>query len=196
MLWFWRRLLDELGNKRQVAVPELLRTMTERSQMRSRIQGVDKCGADEAFVRREVFELTVDEREEFFFERRFSQSRIIAHGSDRVIDFLFKEKERDVFLGPEVIKDGAFGDAGFASDCFGSGRVEAFALEQTEGGLYDAVADGLLILRAFSRDALLGAAGRRLGLCFGRHLTIHEYAQKIYECTHELSNCLFVDEIY
>jgi hypothetical protein len=51
-------------------------------------------------------------------------------------------------------------------------------------------------LRAFSRDALLGAAGRRLGLCFGRHLTIHEYAQKIYECTHELSNCLFVDEIY
>jgi hypothetical protein len=162
---FWRRLLHEFRNERQVAVPKLLRTMTECAQMRSRIEGVNKCSANEAFVWREVFQLTVDKREEFFFERRFSQSRIIAHGGDRVIDFLFKEEERDVFLGPEVIKDGAFGDAGFASDCFGSGGVEAFGLEQTEGGLYDAVADGLLILRAFSGDALFGAGGGSGGLC-------------------------------
>jgi hypothetical protein len=107
--------------------------MTEWAKVRRWVECVNQCRADEAFVWREIFQLTMYEREEFFFERRFTQTRIVANGCNSVVHFFFKETERDFFLGAEVIEDSAFGDAGFASNCFGSGGSEAFCLKQSEG---------------------------------------------------------------
>ena len=72
MLFFGGRLLDEFGYKREIPVTKLLCPMTERTEVRRWIECVNKCGTDEAFVRCEILELAVHQREQFFFERCFS----------------------------------------------------------------------------------------------------------------------------
>ena len=79
-------------------MPKLLRTMTEWTKVRCRIERVDQRGADEAFVRSQILQLTVNKGEQFFFERRFAQSRVIANRGDSVIDFFFEEGQGDVFF--------------------------------------------------------------------------------------------------
>src|SRR5215468_915733 len=139
--------------------------MTKGAEMRGGIQGMKQGSADKALVRSEEFELTVYQREQFFFERCFTKPWIVAHGSNSVINFLLEEKERDILLSVEVIKDSAFGDAGFARDRFGGGGFEAFSLKKCEGCFNDAVADQLFVLGPLTRLA------RPVGFCLrmGRH---------------------------
>ena len=142
-------------------MPELLSAVAERAKMRCGIERVNECGADEAFVRREIFQLTVDQREEFFFERRFSQARVVPNRRDCVVDFFFEERQRDIFFGSKVIEDRAFSDAGFAGDGFGRGGVEALCLKQSQRRFDDATLDRVLVLRTFTRDMLLRLARAR-----------------------------------
>ena len=125
---------------------------------------MDECRADESFVWSEIFELTVDQRKKLLFEWRFTQAGIITDRGDGVINFFFKERKSDVFLGSEVIEDSAFSDAGFTRNCFGGGGIEAFGLEEVEGRLYDAFANRFLVLRPFSGGTFL--VGARARGCF------------------------------
>src|SRR5881392_1576642 len=97
---------------------ELLCPVTEKTEWRSRLQRMNKGGADELFVWCEKLELAMNEGEELFFERGFPQARIFADGSNSLIHFLLEEMQGDVFLGPEIVEDGAFGDGGLAGDRF------------------------------------------------------------------------------
>src|SRR5262245_44570586 len=137
--------------------------MTKGAEMRGGIQGMKQGRADKALVGSEKFELTVYQREQFFFQRCFAQPWIVAHGCDSVINFRLEEKERDILLSVEVIKDSAFGDAGFARDRFGGGGFEAFSLEKCEGCLNDAVADQLFALGPLTRLARPGGFCFRIG---------------------------------
>src|SRR5678816_2488564 len=100
--------------------------------MRGWIECMDECSADESFVGSEIFELTVNQAKKLFFDRGFTQAGIITDRGDGVINFFFKERKSDVFLASEVIEDSAFSDAGFPRNCFGSGSIEAFDLEEGE----------------------------------------------------------------
>lgn len=148
--------------------------MTKRTKMRGRVECVNECGADESFVWSEIFELTVDEGKKLFFEWRFPQTGIIADRRDRVIDFFFEERKSDILLGSEVIENSALRDAGSTRNGFGSRGIEAFGLEEVEGRLYDAFANRLLVLRAFSGETFFRAARARRRFRgwagFGRHL--------------------------
>ena len=86
--------------------------------------------ADETFVWSEILELAVHKREELFFDRRLSQTRVIADGSNSLVHFLLEEMQCDVFLGPEIVEDSAFGDTGLAGNCFGGGGVKALGLKE------------------------------------------------------------------
>src|SRR5258706_1739518 len=109
---------------------------------------MNKGGADKTFVWRQKFKLTMHQSEKFFLERRLAQTWILAHRGDRLVYLLLEEMERDVFLAFEIVKDGAFSDAGLARNRFSHCSVEAFGLKEIQRGTHNALADGLLELRA------------------------------------------------
>src|SRR2546423_11914575 len=103
--------------------------------------------ANELFVWSKKLKLAVHERKELFLKRRFPQTGIVADSRHGLINFLLEEIECNVFLGPEIVEDSAFGDSRFARNLFGSRCVEAFCLKQIQGGGDDTFSDRLLGLR-------------------------------------------------
>src|ERR1043166_5667811 len=124
--------------------------MTERTEMRSRIQRVKQSSADKTLVRSKKLELTMHKCEEFFFEWRLTKTRIVTNGGYRVIDFFFEEKESNVLFGSEVIKHCAFGNSGSSGDSFRGCCIESFGLEESEGCFDNAIADRLFALRSLT----------------------------------------------
>src|SRR5207237_4707870 len=118
--------------KANLAVAKRLRAVTKNAERRSRLQGMNESSANELFVWGKKRKLAVHESKELFLEGRFSQTWIVSDGRHGLINFLLEEIERDVFLGPEIVEDGAFGDSRFARNLFGSRRVEAFCLKQIQ----------------------------------------------------------------
>src|SRR5215204_3320851 len=114
--------------------------------MRCWIQRMKKRSADKAFVWSKKLELAMYKREEFLFERRFTKAGVISNGGDRVIDFFFKEEERNVFFRPEIVKDCPFGDPGFTCNCFSGGCLKAFGLKESKCGFNYSVTNRLFIL--------------------------------------------------
>src|SRR5206468_3675878 len=109
---------------------EFLRAVAEDTQWRSRLQRMNKSGTDKLFVWRQKLELAMHEGEELFFERGLPQTGIFADGSNSLVHFLLEEMQGDIFLGPEIVEDGAFGDAGLAGNSFSRGGVKAFGLKE------------------------------------------------------------------
>src|SRR6266446_6963780 len=109
---------------------------------------MNEGGADETFVRSQKLELVVHEGEKLFFDGRLTQTGIIADGSNRLVHFLLEEMQRDVFLGPEIVKDGAFGDAGLARNCFRRGGIKAPGLKQRQCGRHNSLPNRFPVLRA------------------------------------------------
>src|SRR5437879_13349326 len=95
---------------------------------------MNEGGADETFVWSEKLELAVHEGEELFFEGRFSQPGILADGNNSLGHFLLEEMQGDVLLGHEIVKDGAFGDAGLARNRFSRRGIEALSLNDGQRG--------------------------------------------------------------
>src|SRR5438128_5633087 len=127
---------------------KFLGPMTEDAERRSRLQRMNKSGADKTFVRGEKLELTVHEGKEPFFKGCLAQAGIIANGSNGLVHLLLEEMQRDVFLGPEIIEDSAFGDPSLPRDGFSRGRVEAFRLKESQGGSHNPLSDRFLVLCA------------------------------------------------
>ena len=140
------------------------RPMTEWPERRRRFQGMDHRGPNEVFVRRKVFQLSMNEGEELLFKRRLLEARIVAHGGHRRIDFLLEEVQRNVVLALEVIKDRAFGDPRLPRNRLGSRRVKPFRLKQTQRRFHNLFAD-----RLFGRRAIRGYARLRSGLTRSAH---------------------------
>src|SRR6266849_10645444 len=109
---------------------------------------MNEGGADETFVRSQKLELAVHEGEKLFFEGRLTQTGIIADGSNRLVHFLLEKMQRDVFLGSEIVKDGAFGDAGLARNRPGGRGVEALRLKERQRGRHNSLPNRFLVLRA------------------------------------------------
>src|SRR5712691_2365768 len=109
---------------------------------------MNEGGADETFVRSQKLELAVHEGEELFFEGCLSQTGILADGSNRLVHFLLEKMQRDVFLGSEIVKDGAFGDAGLPRNRPGGRGVEALGLKERQRGRHDSLPNRFLVLRA------------------------------------------------
>src|SRR3989440_4381615 len=163
--------------------------MAENAERRSRLQRMNESSADEPFVRGEKLKLAVYQREELFFQRGLAQTRVFADRSNRLVYFLLEEMQSDVFLGPEIIEDGAFSNPGLARYGFSCRSVKAPGLKERQGGRHDALPNRRFVLRAPAHRTLHpGSASARLR-CGGRlllcgHSTIREYAHLIYERTH------------
>ena len=95
--------------------------------------------ADELFIRGQKLELAMHEREELFFEGCLAQTGIFADGSNGLIHFLLEEMQGDVFLGPEIIKDGAFGNPRLARNGLGCRSVKAPGLKERQRGRHDEI---------------------------------------------------------
>src|ERR1700730_4462709 len=98
---------------------------------------MNKRSADETFVWRQKLELVVHEGEQLFLERRLSQTRILADCSDGLVHLLLEEMKCDIFLGLEIVEDGAFGDAGLARNRPGRRGLKALCLKEVQGGRDD-----------------------------------------------------------
>src|SRR5438445_747197 len=85
---------------------------------------------------------------EFFFEGRLAQARTIADGSYGLIHFLLKKMQGDVFLGPEIIKDGAFGSPSLVRNGLSCRSVKAPGLKERQRGGYNSLPNRCLVLRA------------------------------------------------
>src|SRR2546430_9997506 len=141
--------------------------------------------ADETFVWSEKLELAVHEGEELFFEGRFSQPGILADGNNSLVHFLLEKMQGDVFLGPEIVKDGAFGDAGLARNRFSRRGIEALSLKERQRGGHDSLPNRCFVLRAPPRRRLHCGCSAWLSLrcrfLLCDHRTIRECAHQIYE---------------
>src|SRR5437667_12785848 len=120
---FRHRLVDQLLNEADIAMTKLLRPVTEDAERRSRLQSMNEGRADETFVWRQKLELAVHEGEELFFQRRLSQTGIVADGSNCLVHLLLEEMQSDIFLGSEIVEDGSFGHPGLARNCPGRGTL-------------------------------------------------------------------------
>ena len=125
------------------------------------------------------------ERKELFFEGGLAQTRIIADGSNGLIHFLFEEMQGDVFLGPEIIEDSAFGDAGLAGNCFSRRGIKAFGLKERKRRGDNSLPNRCFVLSAPPHRTLrCNSAARHPFRCcflFGPHNVIGECAHQIYE---------------
>ena len=152
---------------------------------------MNESSADEPFVRGEKLELAVYQREELLFQRCPAQPRIFADRSNSLVHLLLEEMQRDVFLGPEIIKDGAFGDPGLARYGFSCRSVKSPGLKQSQCGRHNFFPNRRFVLRAPPHRTLTpGRMPARLcfqaGFLLCGHNTIREYAHIIYERTHGL----------
>src|SRR5438552_15222692 len=125
---------------------------------------MNKGGPDEPFVWGQKLELAVNESEELFFEGGLPQTGIFADGSNRLVHLLLEEMQRYVFLGPEIIEDGTFGDTGLARNCFGRGGVKAFGLKQRQRGGHNPLPNRCFILRPPPNWTLRCGCAQRLSL--------------------------------
>ena len=95
---------------------------------------------------------------------------------------VLEEVQRDVFLGSEIVKDGAFGDAGLARNRPGRCGLESLRLEEGQGGGYDALPDRFFVARAQPHGTLRRAAAAllrcRCWFPLRGHKTIREYAHQ------------------
>src|SRR5947208_7568877 len=144
---FRHTLVDQLLNKADVAMTKLLCPMAENAERRGRLQCMNEGSADEFFVWGQKLELAVHEGEELFFEGRLPQTGILADRSNSLIHLLLKEMQSTVFLGPEIVEDGAFSDAGLARNCFSRGGVKAPGLKERQRGCHNSLPNRRFVLR-------------------------------------------------
>src|SRR5438552_14945889 len=128
---FRQRFVDQLLNEADVTMSKFLRAMAENTERRSRLQSMNEGRADETFVWRQKLELAVHEGEKLFFQRRLSQTGIVADGSNCLVHLLLEEMQSDIFLGSEIVEDGTFSNPGLARNCPGRGSVKAWFERET-----------------------------------------------------------------
>src|SRR5438552_3324345 len=121
--------------------------------------------ADKTFVRGEKLELAVHEGEELFFQGRLSQTGVFSDRSNSLVHLLLEEMQGDVFFGPEIIKDGAFGNTSLARNGFSCRSVKALSLKERQSGGHYSLPNRCFVLRAPPRRPLrCGRATARFSL--------------------------------
>ena len=120
--------------------------MTENAEWRSGLQRMNESRADKSFVWGEKLELVMHEGEELLFERRLSQTGIIADRSNSLVHLLLKEMQSNVFFRSEIVEDGAFGDPGFTRNCFSRGGVKTLSLKKRQRGGHNSLPNRYFVL--------------------------------------------------